>query len=69
MALKTVPEVGNVKCANCVGLNGAKLSMAVTSGCLLSEYGEVQVSARKTGVTSLNVRGAGANLRTGHRQS
>jgi hypothetical protein len=27
-----------------------------------SEYGETQLSARKTGVTSLNVRGRGANL-------
>jgi hypothetical protein len=30
-----------------------------------SEYGETQVSARRTGVTSLNIQGTGADL--GHR--
>jgi len=42
------------------GPDGAKQSAAASS-----EYGEAQVSARKTGVTSLDIQGAGANL--GHR--
>jgi hypothetical protein len=58
MALKTVPELGNVKCANCVGLM-AQADLHLSP----SEYGETQVSARRTGVTSLNIEGTGANLR------
>ena len=52
--------MGNVKCANCVGLiaqDDLRLSP--------SEYAEAQVSARRTGVTSLNIQGTGAN--PGHR--
>ncbi len=37
--------------------DGARRSTAVSS-----EYGETQVSARRTSVTSLNVQGMGANL-------
>ena len=53
-------ELGNVKCANCVGLM-AQDDLRLSP----SEYGEAQVSARRTGVTSLNIQGTGANL--GHR--
>jgi len=60
MALKTVPEMRNVKCVELFGLiaqDDLRLSP--------SKYDETQVSARKTGVTRLNVQGTGANL--GHR--
>jgi hypothetical protein len=59
-ALKTVPEMGNVKCANCVGLM-AQDNLRLSA----SEYVETRVSAPRTGVTSLNIQGTGANL--GHR--
>ena len=49
-------ELGNVKCANCVGLM-AQDDLRLSP----SEYGEAQVSARRTGVTSLNIQGTGAN--------
>jgi len=48
MGPEGVPEVGNVKCANWVGLmvqDDLRLSP--------SEYGDAQVRARRTGVTSL----------------
>jgi len=51
---------GKRKVRELCGSDGARLSIAVSS-----EYGETQVSARKTGVTRLNVQGTGANL--GHR--
>jgi hypothetical protein len=54
---KAFPELGNVKCANCVGLM-AQDDLRLSP----SEYGEGQVSARRTGVTSLNIQGTGANL-------
>ena len=38
------------------GPDGARRSIAMTSGASPSEYGEAQVSARRTGVTSLNIR-------------
>jgi hypothetical protein len=43
------------------GRDGARRSIAVTSGAVSSEYDETEVSARRTGVTSLNVQGTGAN--------
>ena len=52
--------MGNVKCANCVGLM-AQDDLQLSP----SEYGEAQVSARRTGVTSLNIQGTGANLGDG----
>jgi hypothetical protein len=45
MGLKTVPEIGNVKCANCVGLM-AQEDLRLSP----SEYGEAQVSARRSEV-------------------
>ena len=57
MALKTVPEMGKVKCANCVGLMARDDLRLSPSKC-----GETQVSARRTGVTSLNIHEGGANL-------
>ena len=50
-ALKTFPEMGNVKCANCVGLM-AQDDLRLSP----SDYGEAQVSARRTGITSLNIK-------------
>jgi hypothetical protein len=50
--------MGNVKCANCVSPVAGPTAVS-------SEYGEAQVSARRTGVTSLNIQRTGANL--GHR--
>ena len=47
------------------GPDGARRSIPMTSGAVSSESGETQVSARRTGVTSLNIQGTGANL--GHR--
>jgi hypothetical protein len=55
--LKTVPELGNVKCANGVGLM-AQDDLRLSP----SEYGEAQVSARRAGITSLNKQETGANL-------
>jgi len=43
-------EMGNVKFANCVGLM-ARDDLRLSP----SEYGEAQVSARRTDVTSLNM--------------
>jgi len=56
MGLKTVPELGTVKCANCVGLM-ARDDLRLS----LREYGEAQVSARRTRVTSLNIQETGVN--------
>jgi hypothetical protein len=55
--LKTFPEMGNVKCANRVGLM-AQDDLRLSP----SEYDETQVSARRTGVTRLNMQGPGAKL-------
>jgi hypothetical protein len=60
MGLKTVSELGNVSARTLWAPDGARRSAAVSS-----EYGESQVSARKTGVTGVNMHAAGANL--GHR--
>jgi hypothetical protein len=57
-ALKTFPEAGNVKCANYVGLM-AQDDLRLSP----SEYGEAQVSARSTGITSLNLQKTGAKPR------
>lgn len=56
--------MGNINCAT-VWSDGARRSIAMTSGPVSSEYGEAQVSARKTGITSLNIQEADASL--GHR--
>jgi hypothetical protein len=58
--MKTIPEMGIVRCGNCVGLM-AQDDLRLSP----SEYGEAQVSARRTGVTSLDIQETGANL--GHR--
>jgi hypothetical protein len=52
---------GKRKVRELCGPDGARRSPAVSS-----EYDETQVSARRTGVTSVNIQGAGANLR--HRE-
>ena len=61
-----VPEDGSRngkrKVRELCGPVGARRSAAVSM-----EYGEAQVSARRTAVTSLNIQGGGANL--GHRVS
>jgi hypothetical protein len=57
MGLRAIPEMGNVKSANCVGLM-AQDDLRLSP----SEYDETQVSARRTGVTSLNIQDTGANL-------
>ena len=53
-------QSGKRKVRELCGPDGARRSTSVSS-----EYGEAQVSARRTGVTSLNIQGTGANL--GHR--
>jgi hypothetical protein len=50
-------RIGKRKVRELYGPDGARRSAYVPS-----EYGEAQVSARRTGVTSLNIREAGANL-------
>ena len=59
MGLKTVPEMGNVECANCVS---PVAQDDQRPGLFPSECDEAQVSARRTGVTSLNIQGTGVNL-------
>jgi len=55
-------RTGKRKVRGLCGPDGARRSIAMTSGAVSSEYGESQVSARKTGVMGLNVQGTGANL-------
>jgi hypothetical protein len=50
MGAKAIPEMGNVKCANCAGLM-AQDDLRLSP----SEYGEAQVGARRTAVTCLNM--------------
>jgi len=52
--------MGNVECANCV-VRMAQDDVRLPP----SEYDEAQVSAQRTGVTSLNIQGTGANRGTG----
>jgi hypothetical protein len=53
---------GTRKARELSGPDGARPSIAMTSWAVSSEYDEAQVSARRTGVTSLNIQGTGANL-------
>jgi hypothetical protein len=53
-------RIGKRKVRELCGPDGARRSTAVSS-----EYDETQVSARKTGVTSLNIQETGANLGAG----
>ena len=58
--LKTIPELGNVRHANFVGLMAQdELQLS------LRNVAKAPVSARRTGVTNLNTPGAGADLGTG----
>jgi hypothetical protein len=47
---------GKRKVRELCGPAGARRSKAMTSGAVSSEYGETQVSARRTGVSSLNIK-------------
>jgi hypothetical protein len=46
---------GKCRVRGLYGADGGRRSIAMTSGAVSSEYGESQVSARKTGVASLNI--------------
>ena len=54
-------RTGKRKVRELCGPDGARRSIAMTSGAVSSENGEAQVSARRTGVTSLNIQETGAN--------
>jgi hypothetical protein len=63
MGSEDAPRAGKRKVRGLCGPDGARRSIAMTSGAVSSEYGEAQVSARRSGVTGLNIQGTGANLR------
>ena len=56
-------RTGKRKVRELRGPDGARRSIAVTSGAVSSEYGETQASARRTGVTSLNIEERARTLR------
>ena len=58
-------RIGKRKVGELCGPDGARRSVAVTSGAVSFGIWRNQVGARRTGVTSLNIQGTGANL--GHR--
>ena len=63
MGPEDAPRAGKRKVRGLCGPDGARRSIAMTSGAVSSEYGETQVSARRSGVTSLNIQETGANRR------
>jgi hypothetical protein len=65
MGPEDVSRIGKGKVPELYGPDGGRRSIVMTSGAVSSEYGESQVSARRTGVTSPNVQWAGANLGPG----
>ncbi len=55
-------RIGKRKVRELCGPDGARRPIAMTPGAVSSEYGEAQVSARRTGVASLNMHETGASM-------